>query len=59
MDQPTKLPSEWQYMTYRCMECKYEGTCPTRIGEYPFCGRCGSTDLVERKENTSGESTVR
>lgn len=41
MDQPiepTKAPSEWQYVRYTCPRCQHTGECKVRPGEYPFCG---------------------
>lgn len=47
-DPPAKAASDWQYVQYRCPDCGHQGECRCLIGEYPFCGNCGSEFLVKR-----------
>lgn len=49
MGSAIKKATKWQYVRYHCYDCKYKGECACRIGEHPFCGRCGSQDLVKPK----------
>lgn len=48
-DPPIKAASEWQYVAYKCPDCGYQGECKCLIGEYLFCGKCGSEFLVKQR----------